>query len=290
MRCLGDGALEMILLLQMLEAFAYYTLNNVLTLHLTSVFGISDTAAGAHFGVRGALTTAVSTLFGPVIDRVGAFHTLPIAFALAAVGRAVFGCASTLQVALASMYLPMAAGHGLTNATLIICIKRASSQPGGPSSAWAFALQYSALVLGIAICGPTIDVATARLAPSPPYRMLALLSSCCSVAALFASLLLLRHPMARRPTPSLAPKAPHSRASSSISHSLRGWTAIACTSRFARYIAFSVAVLPGCAVLRNLDGGIYPKFMLRTFGPTGTSARPLDAPRRAADSQLLRCG
>eukprot|EP01046_Picozoa_sp_COSAG06_P036669 COSAG06_NODE_4066_length_4609_cov_4.807761_3_plen_434_part_00 len=49
---------------------------------------------------------------------------------------------------------------------------------------------------------------------------------------------------------------------------VRSLRSTVCTRRFARFCAFSVAILPGSSVLRNLDGGIYPKFMLRTFGPT----------------------
>ena len=261
-------SLRLILLLQVLEAFAYFTLNNILTLHLTSIFGVSDSVAGLHFGLRGAMTTIVSTIFGPLIDHIGAFQTLPLAFALAAVGRAIFGLSSTLQMSLVAMYIPMAAGHGLTNAALVICIKRAVAHPGGPSAAWAFALQYCALVLGITVCGPAIDLATMWAAPSLPYRGLALVSAACSLAALALSLVLLRQPTAAHAKPSLAAAPLRGRSRTPIADALREFRSIACTARFARYAAFSLAILPGCAVLRNLDGGIFPKFMVRTFGPT----------------------
>jgi MFS family permease len=202
------AALRLILLMQTLEAFAYYTLGNVLTLHLTSIYGVSDTAAGVHFGIRSALTTVYATLFGPVIDWFGPFRMLPIAFALAAIGRAIFAQVDSLSLALAAIYLPMAAGHGLTNAAFIICIKRitsSSTSPNRPPDApWGFALQYCALVLGIAICGPTIDIVTARWAPAPPYRALAFLSAVCSVLGLGASLVLL-------PIAPPSPKMMHSR-------------------------------------------------------------------------------
>lgn len=269
---MASFALQLILLLQVLEAFAYYTLNNILTLHLTSIYGVSDSMAGLHFGLRGAMTTIVSTLFGPLIDCIGAFWTLPLAFGLASVGRAMFGLSSSLQMSLVAMYIPMACGHGLTNAALVICVKRSVAQPGGPSAAWAFALQYCALVLGITVCGPAIDVATMWTAPALPYRNLALISAACSLAALVASLVLLRLSMAARVPPSPAPgtlRQPRT----TVADAIREFRAIACTARFARYAAFSLAILPGCAVLRNLDGGIFPKFMVRTFGagvPKGT--------------------
>ena len=42
---------------------------------------------------------------------------------------------------------------------------------------------------------------------------------------------------------------------------------VVCTRRFLRFCAFSAAMLPALSVLRNLDGGIFPKFMVRSFGP-----------------------
>ena len=98
--------LRVILAPQVLEAFAYYTLSNVLTLHLTSLFGMGDAAAGMHFGLRGALTTVFSTLFGPLIDAIGPFRALPLGFALGAVGRGTFALAGTLQLSLAAMCVP----------------------------------------------------------------------------------------------------------------------------------------------------------------------------------------
>ena len=266
------AALRLLLLMQTLEAFAYYTLGNVLTLHLTSIYGVSDTAAGVHFGIRSALTTVYATLFGPIIDWFGPFRMLPIAFALAAIGRAIFAQVDSLSLALAAIYLPMAAGHGLTNAAFIICIKRITSSSTSPTrppdTPWGFALQYCALVLGIAICGPTIDIVTARWAPAPPYRALAFLSAVCSVLGLGASLVLL-------PIAPPSPKMMHSRggaatAAEAVQVALEAFAELrrtACTARFVRYTAFSIAILPGHSVLRNLDGGLFPKFMLRTFGP-----------------------
>ena len=155
------SALYLLLALTAIEAFAYYTLSNILTLHLTELLGLSDTAAGAHFGLRGTATMVFSTLAGPVIDIVGPIKVLPFAFALSAVGRAGFALATSRSRALVAMYVPMAAGHGMTNAAVTICLKRVTSRPGGPSAAWGFAMQYCAVVLGIALCGPTIDVLTA---------------------------------------------------------------------------------------------------------------------------------
>jgi hypothetical protein len=123
-------------------------------------------------------------------------------------------------------------------------------------------------VLGIAICGPTIDIVTARWAPAPPYRALAFLSAVCSVLGLGASLVLL-------PIAPPSPKMMHSRggaatAAEAVQVALEAFAELrrtACTARFVRYTAFSIAILPGHSVLRNLDGGLFPKFMLRTFGP-----------------------
>ena len=47
--------LHIVLVLRFVESFSYFTLNNVFTLHLTDVLGISDAAAGTLFGLRGAL-------------------------------------------------------------------------------------------------------------------------------------------------------------------------------------------------------------------------------------------
>eukprot|EP01052_Picozoa_sp_SAG31_P002248 SAG31_NODE_77_length_27533_cov_47.448859_19_plen_165_part_00 len=35
-----------------------------------------------------------------------------------------------------------------------------------------------------------------------------------------------------------------------------------CMCRFLRYLLFNIVLLPGFSVQRNLDGGIYPKYML----------------------------
>lgn len=258
-----------LLVLQVLESFAYYTLANILTLHLTDVLGLSDVNAGFHFGMRATVSTFFSTLGGPVIDLFGPKRVLPTAFTVAAIGRIAFALATTPDVALAAMYLPMAIGHGLTNAALTICIKRATSRPDGPSAAWGFAMQYCAIVFGITVCGPTIDIATARLQPALPYRSLALVSGACSVIGACASVAVLYTSSADVSAAKPLWKR-HSNGSGGLSASLS--TAVVelrrviCTRRFARYVAFSVAILPGHSVLRNLDGGIFPKFMVRTFG------------------------
>jgi len=103
--------LRPLLLLTTVEAFAYYTLTNVLTLHLTDVLGIGDAVAGMHFGFRGTVTMLFSTLVGPLIDCLGPLRVLPAAFALAAIGRAAFALADSPGLALFAMYVPMAAGH-----------------------------------------------------------------------------------------------------------------------------------------------------------------------------------
>jgi POT family proton-dependent oligopeptide transporter len=253
------SALWLLLLLTAMEAFSYYTLSNVLTLHLTDVLGISDVMAGTHFGLRGTATMLCSTLAGPVIDMLGSERILPFAFVLSATGRAAFALATSSPQALLAMYVPMAAGHGMTNAAITICVKRATSLPGGPSAAWGFAMQYCALVLGIALCGPTIDIVTAAEAPNLPYRKLELLSAACSALGIGVSAAYLHgHAV------SSSPLQPNVASAASAGDFLRRTL---CTRRFGRFAAFSIAILPGCMVIRNLDGGIFPKFMLRTFGP-----------------------
>ena len=291
-----------LLLLTAIESFAYYTLTNVLTLHLTDLLGISDATAGAHFGLRGTVSVIFSTLGGPVIDAFGPRRVLPFAFALAAIGRIVFALATEQRMALAAMYGPMAAGHGLTNAALTICVKRATSEQGGPTAAWGFALQYCALVLGITACGPTIDVATSYLAPTLPYRALALLSGGCSVLGLCASLILLATAGAHPATTTIGTgtrggggAAAHSdgvdsahlpNSTAAATQAVVGLRRTLCTQRFARFAAFSIAILPACTVLRNLDGGIFPKFMLRKFGPVRACGSSLTPPNELLMSTL----
>jgi len=264
--------LRPLLLLTTVEAFAYYTLTNVLTLHLTDVLGIGDAVAGMHFGFRGTVTMLFSTLVGPLIDCLGPLRVLPAAFALAAIGRAAFALADSPGLALFAMYVPMAAGHGMTNAALTICVKQATAQGTGPSSVWGFAMQYCALVLGIALCGPTIDLVTASLSPRPPYRQLALLSAGCSALGLCISLAVARasaHVIVPPPT-----RWRDGDRRAGIWKMALDWLRhTVLTRRFARFAAYSIAILPASSVLRNLDGGIFPKFMVRSFGasvPKGT--------------------
>ena len=54
---------------------------------------------------------------------------------VAGVGRALFSVTSSLPVALFSMYVPMAIGHGLTQASLAICIKQVTGK-SAEESAW----------------------------------------------------------------------------------------------------------------------------------------------------------
>lgn len=150
------------------------------------------------------------------------------------------------------------------------------------------------MVLGILACGPAIDVATALAKPATPYRQLARLTAALSAVCAILALVALR----RVPPALLAPAdAPATTGTSSDERDESGgydggggergdgcgsgdgraarWSVVSwwrgvqqavCTRRFARFVAFSVAMLPALAVLRNLDGGIYPKFMVRTFG------------------------
>eukprot|EP00656_Telonema_subtile_P050067 TRINITY_DN6389_c0_g1_i2.p1 TRINITY_DN6389_c0_g1~~TRINITY_DN6389_c0_g1_i2.p1 ORF type:complete len:457 (+),score=81.93 TRINITY_DN6389_c0_g1_i2:55-1425(+) len=238
-----------------LEAFAYFTLNNVLTQHLSELLLVSDTDAGAYFGLRGALSLLYGTLLGPAIDWFGPRRVLPAAFILAAIGRAQFAVSTSLPMALFAMYGPMAAGHGLSFAALSICIKNATLQSTHASS-WGFGLGYVALVLGIFLCGPVIDLSTYLAAPNTPYRFLAgMAAACSSLNAALSTIALHIWP-------------DHHTAHSTHKPGLKEiWNTVR-TARFARFTAFSIVILPACSVIRNLDGGILPKFLVRTFGST----------------------
>ena len=48
---------RLVLILQFVDSFAYFTLSNIFTLHLSEELGIGDVAAGALFGLRGGELT-----------------------------------------------------------------------------------------------------------------------------------------------------------------------------------------------------------------------------------------
>ena len=172
------------------ESFAYFTLSNIFTLHLSSQFGLDDAAAGTLFGLRGAVSHVYGTVLGPVVDSVGLRRCLFVGFTLSAAGRFLFACAATTQTAALAVYVPMAMGHSLVGCSLTIGIKRVTLPTpvaGGTSSTWGFAMAYCAAVCGIALCGPTIDIATAVMAPAAPYRRLALITSAISGSAALMS-------------------------------------------------------------------------------------------------------
>ena len=185
----NSSLLRVCLLFRFAESFAYFTVNNIFALHLTESLGIGDARAGALFGLRGAVSHVYGTLLGPVVDVLGPRRCLLAGCVVSAVGRGWFGVANTAATAAAAVYLPMAGGHALVGMSLSISVKRATSGSDlstGGSTAWGFGLAYCATVLGIALCGPVIDAATALLHPLPPYRHLALLSAGVSVVSALA--------------------------------------------------------------------------------------------------------
>lgn len=251
--------------LRFLESFAYFTLNSVFTLHLTEVLELGDMEAGTIFGIRGALTTIYAALLGPLVDRLGVAWSARAAFASAALGRLLFATATDARAALLAVCGPMALGHGLLAPVLTIGVKRAASA-GSAADSQAFSWLYWATVLGILCCGPLIDVTTAQF-PLGPYRVLGMLTSAFSCAGLIISWCFLEDAGSHEKEA----VSFHVVASLFTAASVRQWHSelrqIVCTRRFARFCAYSIAILPGCSVIRNLDGGIFPQFMVRTFGP-----------------------
>jgi hypothetical protein len=259
--------LGLVVALESVEAFGYFTLNNVFTLHLTNELGYTDLEAGALFGARGSITVIYAILVGPLIDYLGPVRALPIGFALQAVGRCIFAMALDRPSALLGVYGPMAIGHAMNGATLQIGVKRACASGGGAAESSGFALWYIALLIGISSCGWFIDLLTSYH-PEGPYRQLAFFTSGtallgCGVSLIFPCYF---------PEAAAAANVAQPRGGTVELPWLGGrWARlkqVICTARFARYVLFNVALLPGFAVQRNLDGGVYPKYMLRTFGPT----------------------
>eukprot|EP01052_Picozoa_sp_SAG31_P002246 SAG31_NODE_77_length_27533_cov_47.448859_17_plen_85_part_00 len=52
--------LAVVVVLELIEAFGYFTLNNIFTLHLTNELGYTDVEAGALFGARGSMTVCAA--------------------------------------------------------------------------------------------------------------------------------------------------------------------------------------------------------------------------------------
>jgi MFS family permease len=263
----GKLVLALCLAMMTLEAFAYFTVNNVLSLYLTDLFGSSDRTAGAYFGLKGAMSMLYGTLLGPIIDRTGPSAILPAGFAVAVVGRSILATTASLNMALFAMFVPMAIGHGITFSALAICIKQLTLGSVEAAS-WGFGMYYMAMVLGILICGPVIDIVTYEYAPKLPYRFILGMTAFSSVLGGLISVVVAnqwRYIVPKKKAAAVRPP--------SALHPKVAFLSTICNVRFARFVAFSIVLLPACAVLRNLDGGMFPKFLLRTFGtgvPKGT--------------------
>ena len=63
--------LYIIYLLKALTSYAYFSLSLVYVIYLSDEFGVGDEAAGASYGIWGALIVLWGILLGPVIDMLG---------------------------------------------------------------------------------------------------------------------------------------------------------------------------------------------------------------------------
>lgn len=260
------GHMRWILALKFLESWAYFLVNSIFSLYLTETWGYSDQAAGLAFGVRGTLSTLYGALLGPVIDQMGLTWSLRVAFLLTTLSRGALAVVPTegLMQIIVFGFLPI--GHALGSPALSIAMKRCGTSDRSGSHNTNFAFLYLALVLGIAACGPTIDGFTIFLTPQggSPYDRLLLLCSGVSCIGLLASAVCLAGldapDKARRHLDGAGFVAAGRAALQGAAPHVLSW-------RFARFAAFSVLSLPAHLVIRNLDGGIFPKYMVRSFGP-----------------------
>jgi len=256
-----------ILALKFLESWAYFLVNNIFTLYLTELWGYSDEGAGLAFGVRGTLSTLYGAVLGPVIDHVGITWSLRLAFLITTLSRGAMAVVPTrrsLQFIIFGL-LPM--GHALASPALTIAMKRCSSRDGSGSQNTKFAMLYLTLVLGIAVCGPTIDFVTILISShghqGSPYVRLLLLCSGVSGAGLFISAVFLR---GLDEADQMQPLRQGGRMFAICKAAVRDTLPHVCSFRFARFAAFGVLSLPAHLVVRNLDGGLFPKYMVRSFG------------------------
>lgn len=116
-----------------------------------------------------------------------------------------------------------------------------------------------------------VEEASFSLRLDGPYRALGLLTAGLSLLGLGISLLLPGKPSAfaqaqLHPLPQEVIEESRTErvAGSAKGHLAACWAV--CTKRLIRFALYSVAIVPGTSVLRNLDGGVFPKFMVRTFG------------------------
>jgi len=236
--------------LKLLDGWSFYVVNNILTLYLTERMGYSDAMAGVAFGIRGSLAVIFATLFGPLVD-VNPVRCLQVGFLLNAVGRLCIVLSPGNLVNSVVLFFLIPAGHSLGMPVVKVAMKRCTTSENVTA---AFAALYWSLVLGIFLSGPTVDLVTISirsLGPLDQYGLLFLFTAVLSMFGVFVSAAL---------------QVPAGQCQQEHVCDVNACKEVATASRFWRFLLYSLLSLPGHLVLRNLDGGMFPKFMVRAFG------------------------
>lgn len=145
-----NHAVLTILLLKLLEAFAYFGLTQILVVHLTNDWGYSDTYAGTLFGLYGAMVSLLGIALGTFVDQLGAQRALKFGFGVATISRTLLAMTNShwlLHVVLLGL-LPLASALGIP--VMSIVIRRNTEEEDRP---FVFGLFYTTMNVGALLAG-----------------------------------------------------------------------------------------------------------------------------------------
>lgn len=147
--------LWIIMLLKLLESFAYFSSSINFVLYLSREFGYSDIEAGTYYGIWGVLISVYGLASGALIDKLGVKYSLVLGGLLTSAGRALFALATSRRLLLLSIFFISPLGMSLAIPVMSIGIKRVTSKENRSLS---YGIFYSQMNIGALLSGTLTDV------------------------------------------------------------------------------------------------------------------------------------
>ena len=240
----SERTLGLIFLLKFIEAFAYFSLSQVLVLHLSSdpAFHFSDQHAGTLYGFYGATVSLFGILIGKKIDACGEQASLRAGFFIATLARGILAitCSKVLLYLSILVLLPLASALGIP--VMVIAIRRVTTEEERPV---AFGIFYSILNLGALFAGFLVDAITLSTSPEKANRVV---FSVCAAASFVGFI--------------LASQVRVAQGKAKAEEHREGLRETFKDPRFHRFFAFSLIMTNLRSMFRHLDGTL-PKYLVR---------------------------
>ena len=239
----SERTLGLIFALKLLEAFAYFSLSQVLVLHLSSdpAFRLSDQQAGTLYGLYGASISFFGILMGKQIDSCGEQASLKAGFLLNTLARALLAYTRSPLLLHTSVLilLPLASALGIP--VMVIAIRRVTTEEDRPI---AFGIFYSMMNVGALLAGVMVDAVTFAAPPNTANRWI---FAVCAAASLLG--FILAHQV-------------HISAGKRKEEGHMGLRNTIKDPRFKRFFVFSMIMTNLRSLFRHLDGTL-PKYLVR---------------------------